>query len=171
MRAHFGELVGAGLAAHDTPVMDIRLSGQSGIAYDNAVIANLAVVRNVGIGHDERVASDTGYAFSAGLGAPVDGGALADVHPVSNFHPAFFSLEFEVLRDGAHYGAREYGAVLSHFYVVQDGGSVHDVAGVSNFYMVVNIGERAHNDIFSQFGSGMYAGKGMNLIHSYSRLF
>ena len=151
--------------------MDVRLSGQSGIAYDNAVIANLAVVGNVGVGHDERIASHAGYALSAGLRTPVDGGALADVHPVSNLHPAFFSLEFEVLRDGTHHGARKYGAVLSHFYVVQDGGSVHDVATVSNLHILINVGEGAHDNVVSQFGSGIYAGKGMNLIHSLAGYF
>jgi hypothetical protein len=50
--------------------------------------------------------------------------------------------------------------------MVVDRGAIHDVAAVANFYVGVNIGERPHFNIVSQFGLGTYTGKGMDFVHN-----
>ena len=58
--------------------------------------------------HDESIVANPGNSLAARLGAPVDGGALADGHVVADFHVGDFTVELEVLRHCAHYGSREY---------------------------------------------------------------
>ena len=110
------------------------------------------------IGHDKSVASHLCGTFAAGFGAAVDGGAFADVHSVTNLHPAFLSFEFEVLGNGAHDGAGKYGAVLSHSDMIVNGGSVEDFAAVADFHVVIDKGEGADFHIISQLCSGIYTG-------------
>ena len=65
-------------ASDDSPVVHIRLSGQSHIADLDYVIADTAVMSHMRIGHDQAVVAYLGKHLSACGCSSVDGRALAD---------------------------------------------------------------------------------------------
>ena len=155
-----------GAAAEDGPVRDFRLAGEGDVAHEDAVVADLAVMGDMDIGHDERVAAHLGQELAAGLGAAVDGGALADGHPVTDFHPGDFALVFEVLRDGAHDGARKDGAVAAHFHIGEDDGVREELAAVADFDVVVHEHVGTDFDVVAELREGADRCERMDLIHS-----
>jgi hypothetical protein len=153
------------LAANHAPVLNVRLSGKAGVTDKDAMIAYAAVVSHVDIGHYKGIASNLGKSLSAGLGAAVYGGALADVHAVSNLHPGVLSLKLEVLRDGSHYCSGKHSAVFTHAYMAVNGGTVEDFAAVAYDDVIVYKGKGAYFYILSQFSAGIHAGEGVDLRH------
>ena len=158
--------MGTGLTAADSPVVHIRFAGQTRITHNDAMPADLTIVRNMGIRHNQGITADACDALAAGLGAPVHGGAFADIHAVANLHPGFLTFKLQVLRDGPHHGPREDGAVLAHFHVVVYGSPVQDAAAVANLGVGVYIGEGPYLNIVPQLGRGVYISKRMNLVHT-----
>ena len=134
----------AGVSGHYAPVFYIHLSGQGRIADQDAVPAHITVVGDVDVRHHQGVVPDTGDSLAAGFGSPVDGGAFSDIHPVADLYPGLFSLEFQVLGNAAHDGAREDGTVPADLHMVQDGGVVQDSASVANFSVCIDEGKGPH---------------------------
>ena len=165
MRADVRELVRQGTAADDGPVRDFRFAGQGDMAHDDAVVADLAVMGDMGIRHDERVAAHLGQELAAGLRAAVDGGALADGHPVADLHPGHLAFVLEVLRDGAHDRAREDGAVAAHFHIGEDDGVREELAAIADFDVVVDEDVGADFDVVAELRVGADRCERMDLIH------
>ena len=165
MNADMGELVRQGAAAEDGPVGDLRFTSQGGMAHQDAVVPDFAVMGDMDIRHDERIAAHLCQELSAGLGTAVDGGALADGHPVTDFHPGDFALVFEVLWDGAHDRTGEYGAVAPHLHIGKDDGVRKEFAAVADFDMVVDEDVRTDFDVVAEFRVGTDRRERMDLIH------
>ena len=165
MHAHMGELVRQGASAQDGPVLEFRLARQGDMAHEDAVAADAAVMGDMDIGHHERVAAHLRHELAAGLGAAVDGGALADGDPVPDLHPGDLAFILEVLRDGTHDRAGEYGAVAAHFHIGEDDGMREDMAAVADFDIRVDEGVGADFDVVSEFRVGAHGSERMDLIH------
>ena len=162
-----GELVRHGPAAQDRPVLDIRLPGQGHVAHQDTVAADVAVMGDMDIGHHQGVAVHLGHELAAGLRAAVDGGTLADGHPVTDLHVGDLAFEFQVLRDGADDRTGEHRAVLAHLDVGEDGGMRKDLAAVTDLDIVVDKGERTDFNAFPELRAGADDGQRMDLrIHS-----
>ena len=159
------ELVPLGATADNGPVVHVGLAGNPYETHEDAVVPHPAVVRNMHIGHNQHVVSDLRHALSAGLRPAVDGGAFADGHPVSDFHPGHFPFELEVLGNGADHGTGEHGAVGSDFYIRIDRRVIEDPGSGTDFHIVVNEGIRSYFNVFCKFGSRMNGCQGMNLSH------
>ena len=143
-------------AADDGPVVNVGLTGDTHVAHKYTVVTHAAIVRHVHVRHYKSVASDAGNPLAAGLGATVDGGALAYVHPVSYLHPGHLAVELEVLRDGAHHGSGEHIAVTSHFDIREDGGVRKYLAAGTDLYIVVDECVRTYLNVVRKAGAGMY---------------
>ena len=97
MRADLGELVRAGIAAHDDPVAELHVPGQRGVVSHDAVAADAAVVRDVREGHEQVVAADGGDA-AAVRGAAIHGGELAEHVAIADLEARGLALVLEILR-------------------------------------------------------------------------
>ena len=144
------------------PVIDISLTCDAHITYENAVFSDGAVVCHVAVGHQEGIAAHFGHSLAAGLGTPVDGGALTNSHIVTEFHIGHLSVKLEVLRDSSHNGSGENAAILSHSDIIKNRGVGKNLAAVTNLDELVNIGIRADFHIVTNLCIRMNAGKRMN---------
>ena len=160
--------MGYGAAAEYGPVVHVGLAGYAYVAYQYAVVAYGTVVCDVGVGHKEHIVAYPGHTLAAGLGAAVDGGTFADVHPVAYLDVSHLTFELEVLRYGAHNRTREDRTVLAHLHVVEYGGVRENAAAVSDFYEFVNECVRSDFDVLAYLRIRMHSGQWMNLAHFFT---
>ena len=90
------ELVHAGQATDDGPVVDLHMAGQRGVVGKDGVAADLHVMGEVHVGHDPVVVAHPGHACILHR-APVEGAKLADGVAVPDFQARRLAAVLHVL--------------------------------------------------------------------------
>ena len=129
------------------------------------MLTDNAVVRDVHIGHDEGVASYLGHTLAACLCTAVDGCTFADGHIVTDFDICNLAVELEVLRDGADYRSRENRAVPAHLDIFEYDGMRKDLAAITDFDIVIDVGVRTDFNVVSELCVRAHCRQWRDFVH------
>jgi len=119
------------------------MPGQSGVVYQNAVVAEYAVVANMHIGHQQVVITDGGFAAIL-HGAPVNGDPFTDNVVITDHQSRGLAFVFQI------------GSVLPHGGELVDVVVLADAGGALDHHMGGNHCSRADFDIGPDNGPGAH---------------
>ena len=149
--ADAGELVHAGEAAEDDPVLDHHMSAERGAVGEHAVVAELDVVGDVAVRHHQAAVPDAGHT-AAPRRAEVHGDEFAELVAVPDHHLGGLAGVLEVLRNGADGGEMEDDVVRAHRRVAFDDGVRPDPRARPDLHLRSDDRVRTHFDRGVQLG-------------------
>lgn len=151
--ADAAELVYEHVGRKDGAVVYSHFAGQFCAVANDAFIANDVVVGDVYPLHEQVAAAY--HCLVLGSGTTVYGDILAEGVVVSNFRSCLLAMELQVLWNGSYDGTGEEFVTISYSCTVKYGDTVHQYVIVADYYILVDIAERANLTILSDLCFGV----------------
>ena len=131
------------------------------------MVAYHDIVSHMAVGHDQAVAANDSLALRSS--ATVDGGKFTNRCVVADDGYCLLTLEFQVLWDVAHNGARVDVTILADASTRADDCIAVDDGAVANLHIGVDGDKRSYFDSIANLGVGMNRCQRLQLliIHSF----